>query len=66
MWKILLGWLTLSLAILGAVASPAGAWPVSANLHSFFAKPALPAKLKCGVIEGRFTCWSTKKTDKSS
>ena len=67
MWKIGLGCVALILvAFTGAIDSPVLAWPLSADLHASFAKLALPAKLKCGIVEGRFTCWSTKKKDKSS
>jgi hypothetical protein len=67
MWKMGLGFLALVLiALAGAVDSPAVAWPVSPDLRAFFAKVAVPAKLKCGIVEGRFTCWSTKKKDKTS
>ena len=41
------------------------AWPHSADLQASLAKLALPAKLKCGIVEGHFACWHTKKKDGS-
>ena len=65
MWKIGLGCVA-TILVASAIDSQAFAWPLSADLHAPFAKLAVSAKLKCGIVEGRFTCWTTKKKDKGS